>query len=184
METLPVLLNTLFGTHIKVISGYKGGNAIYLAMERGEVQGRCGGLVSSINATRPDWFASHKVTVPIQVALNRNIQFPDVPAVVELAEDERTRNILRLALAAEDMDRPILVPPGVPAERLAALRVAFHAAMNDPGFIAEAERQRLEIDEVAGEKVAAIIAAAFALPPETVRAANDAMHLTGSHGSE
>lgn len=184
METLPALLNTLFGTHIKVISGYKGGNAIYLAMERGEVQGRCGGLVSSINAPRPDWFASHKVTVPIQVAINRNAQFPDVPAVVELAEDERTRNILRLALAAEDMDRPILVPPGVPAERLAALRVAFHAAMNDPGFIAEAERQRLEIDEVAGEKVAAIIAAAFALPPETVRAANDAMHLTGSHGSE
>jgi tripartite-type tricarboxylate transporter receptor subunit TctC len=62
METLPALLNRLFGTRIKVISGYKGGNAIYLAMERGEVQGRCGGLVSSINATRPDWFTSHKVT--------------------------------------------------------------------------------------------------------------------------
>jgi tripartite-type tricarboxylate transporter receptor subunit TctC len=184
METLPALLNTLFGTRMKVISGYKGGNAIYLAMERGEVQGRCGGLVSSINATRPDWFASHKVTVPIQVALNRNIQFPDVPAVVELAKDERTRDILRLALAAEDMDRPILAPPGVPAERLAALRAAFHAAMNDPGFIAEAKRQRLDIDEVAGEKVAAIIATTFSLPPETVKAANDAMHLTGSHGSE
>jgi tripartite-type tricarboxylate transporter receptor subunit TctC len=184
METLPALLNKLFGTRMKVISGYKGGNAIYLAMERGEVQGRCGGLVSSINATRPDWFASHKVTVPIQVALNRNTQFPDVPAVIELAKDERTRDILRLVLAAEDMDRPILAPPGVPAERLAALRAAFHAAMNDPGFIAEAKRQRLDIDEVAGEKVAAIIATTFALPPETVKAANDAMHLTGSPGSE
>jgi tripartite-type tricarboxylate transporter receptor subunit TctC len=180
METLPALLNKLFGTRMKVISGYKGGNAIYLAMERGEVQGRCGGLVSSINATRPDWFAGKLVTVPIQVALNRNTQFPDVPAVVELAKDERTRDILRLALAAEDMDRPILAPPGVPAERLAALRAAFHAAINDPGFIAEAKRQRLDIDEVAGEKVAAIIAATFALPPETVKAANDAMHLTGS----
>ena len=61
---------------------------------------------------------------------------------------------------------------------------AFHAAMNDPGFIAEAKRQRLEIDEVAGEQVAAIIATTFALPPETVKAANDAMHLTGSHSSE
>jgi tripartite-type tricarboxylate transporter receptor subunit TctC len=180
METLPTLLNRLFGTRIKVISGYKGGNAIYLAMERGEVQGRCGGLVSSINATRPDWFASRKVTVPIQVAINRNAQFPDVPAVVELAKDERTRNILRLALAAEDMDRPILAPPGVPPERLGVLRAAFHDAMNDPGFIADAKRQRLEIDEVAGEKVAAIIAGTFALPPDIVKAANDAMHLTGS----
>jgi len=180
METVPALLNKLFGTRIKVISGYQGGNQIYLAMERGEVQGRCGGLVSSINATRPDWFTDHKVTVPIQVAINRNAQFPDVPAVVELAKDERTKNILRLALAAEDMDRPILAPPGVPPARLAALRAAFHDAMNDPGFIAEAKRQRLEVDEVAGEKVAAIIAATFALPPDVVKAANDAMHLTGS----
>jgi len=184
METIPALLNKLFGTRIKVISGYKGGNAIYLAMERGEVQGRCGGLVSSINATRPDWFASRKVTVPIQVAINRHAQFPDVPAITEYAKDERTRNILRLVLAAEDMDRPILAPPGVPAERLAALRAAFHAAMNDPGFVAEAERQRLEIDEVAGEKVAAIIADTFALPPDIVKAANDAMHLTGSQANE
>jgi tripartite-type tricarboxylate transporter receptor subunit TctC len=184
METLPALLNKLFGTRIKVISGYQGGNAIYLAMERGEVQGRCGGLVSSINATRPDWFASRKVTVPIQVALARNAQFPDVPAIVELARDERTKDILRLALAAEDMDRPVLAPPGVPPERLAALRAAFHAAMNDPGFIADATRQRLEIEEVAGEKVAAIVAATFALPPDVVKAANDAMHLTGSQGSE
>src|SRR5690349_8893888 len=60
METIPALLNKLFGTRMKVISGYQGGNAIYLAMERGEVQGRCGGLVSSINATRPDWFAEKK----------------------------------------------------------------------------------------------------------------------------
>jgi tripartite-type tricarboxylate transporter receptor subunit TctC len=184
METLPVLLNRLFGTRIKVISGYQGGNQIYLAMERGEVQGRCGGLVSSINATRPDWFTDHKVTVPIQVAINRNAQFPDVPAVVELAKDERTKNILRLALAAEDMDRPILAPPGVPPERLAALRAAFHDAMNDPGFIADAKRQRLEVDEVAGEKVAEIVAATFALPPDIVKAANDAMHLTGSQGSD
>ncbi|HTO84795.1 MAG TPA: tripartite tricarboxylate transporter substrate-binding protein [Methylomirabilota bacterium] len=184
METLPVLLNRLFGTRIKVISGYKGGNAIYLAMERGEVQGRCGGLVSSINATRPDWFASHKVTVPIQVAITRNVQFPDVPAIVELARDARTRDILRLALAAEDMDRPILAPPSVPPERIAALREAFHAAMTDPGFIADAKRQRLEIDEVAGERVAAIIAETFALPPDVVKAANDAMHLTGSQGSD
>jgi tripartite-type tricarboxylate transporter receptor subunit TctC len=101
METIPAMLNKLFGTRIKVISGYRGGNEIYLAMERGEVQGRCGGLLSSINSTRPDWFAQHKVTVPIQAALRRNPQFAKVPAIVELAKDERTRRILELALAAE-----------------------------------------------------------------------------------
>jgi len=184
METIPALLNRLFGTRIKVISGYRGGNAIYLAMERGEVQGRCGGLVSSINATRPDWFTAGKVTVPIQVALSRNPQFPDVPAIVELARDERTRQVLQLVLAPEDMDRPILAPPGVPPERLAALRAAFHAAMNDPGFIAEAKRQRLDIEEVTGEQVAAIIARTFALPAEVVKAASEAMNLTGSQANE
>jgi len=181
METIPALLNKLFGTRMKVISGYQGGNAIYLAMERGEVQGRCGGLVSSINATRPDWFAEKKVTVPIQIALSRNVQFPDVPAIIELAKDARTRDVLRLALAPDDMDRPILAPPGVPTERLAALRAAFHAAMNDPGFIAQARRQGLDVDEVAGERVAAIVAAAFGLPPEIPKAAADAMKLTGSN---
>jgi tripartite-type tricarboxylate transporter receptor subunit TctC len=184
METIPALLNRLFGTRIKVISGYRGGNAIYLAMERGEVQGRCGGLVSSINATRPDWFADGKVRVPIQVALNRNPQFPDVPAIAELARDERTRQILQLVLAPEDMDRPILAPPGVPPERLAALRAAFHTAMNDPGFVAEAARQRLDVEEVTGEQVAAIIARTFALPAEVVRAASEAMNLTGSQANE
>ncbi len=184
METIPAVLNKLFGTRIKIISGYKGGNAIYLAMERGEVQGRCGGLVSSINATRPDWFAAGKVTVPIQVALARNPQFPDVPAIIELARDERTRQILQLVLSGEDMDRPILAPPGVPAERIAALRAAFHAAVNDPEFLAEAKRQHLDVDEVAGEKVAAIVARAFAMPDEIVKAANEAMALTGAQGTD
>ena len=76
METMPAMLNKLFGTHIKVISGYKGGNDVYLAMERGEVQGRCGGLISSIKSTRPDWFPQKKVSVPIQIATERDPEFP------------------------------------------------------------------------------------------------------------
>src|SRR5262249_30628613 len=157
METIPAMLNKLFGTRMKVISGYRGGNEIYLAMERGEVQGRCGGLGSSINSTRPDWVAQRKVTRPLQGAPRRQPAVPQVPPVVELAKDERTRRILDLALAADDMDRPILAPPGVALERVTALRAAFHAAMNDPEFIAQAAKQHLEIDEVAGETIAGII---------------------------
>src|SRR5262249_17533872 len=99
METLPAMINKLFGTKIKVISGYRGGNDVYLAMERGEVTGRCGGLKSSIKSTRPDWFPSRKVSVPIQIALERDPEFPNSPALVEFAKDEKTKQVLELALA-------------------------------------------------------------------------------------
>ncbi|HXF54160.1 MAG TPA: tripartite tricarboxylate transporter substrate-binding protein [Hyphomicrobiaceae bacterium] len=178
METLPKMVNELFGTKIKIISGYKGGNEVFLAMERGEVHGRCGGLVSSINSTRPDWFPKKKVAIPITIAVERNKLFPDVPAIIEFAKDERTKQILELILVPQELDRPILAPPGVPPERVAALRVAFHAAINDPGFIEEAKKSKLEIDEVSGEKVAALIRNAYAVSKEIVAAANQAMDMT------
>lgn len=183
METMPNMLNRLFGTKIKVISGYKGGNDIYLAMERGEIQGRCGGLISSIASTRPDWFPQKKVNVPVQIATARNPLFPEAPAIMELAKDARTRGILQLMLAPLQMDRPILTPPGTPADRVAALRKAFHETMADPGFIAEAAKEHLEIGEVSGEQVAKILDDAYAMPPEIAKAATDAMS-AGGEGSE
>jgi len=182
METIPMMLNKLFGTKIKVIAGYRGGNEVYLAMERGEVHGRCGGLISSIHSTRPDWFPQKKVAVPIQISMERDPEFPDVPAVGEFAKDARTKQILQLILSPMAMDRPILMPPGVPADRVAALKIAFHAAMADPAFLADAKKQRLEVKEVDGEKVAKILATSFAMPPEVVKAANDAMGGTGGAG--
>ena len=179
METLPAMLNKLFGTKIKIISGYKGGNDVFLAMERGEVHGRCGGLVASISSTRPDWFPEKKVAIPIMVSLERNPRFPDVPAVTEFAADERTKRVLTLVLSPQEIDRPVLVPPGVPDDRFNALRKAFEAAVADPGFLAEAKKLRLDVDPVKGERVAAIIAGAFANPPDIVEAANEAMSVTG-----
>jgi tripartite-type tricarboxylate transporter receptor subunit TctC len=177
METLPAMINRLFGAKMKVISGYKGGNAIYLAMERGEVEGRCGGLMSSINSTRPDWLPQGKVTIPIQIALERSPLIPGTPALGEFTKDQPTRQILQLFTAPQSMDRPILTPPGVPAERVAALRAAFHAAINDPGFIAEANKQHLQIQEIDGPGVAAILADAYKLPADVVKAVNDMTHV-------
>src|SRR5580692_852053 len=171
METMPMMLDKLFGTKIKVISGYKGGNDIYLAMERGEIQGRCGGLISSIASTRPDWFPQKLVNVPIQIAGTRSPLFPQTPAIMELAKDDRTRRILQLVLAPLQMDRPILAPPGTPADRVAALRQAFHDTMTDPGFIAEAAKEHLEVEEVGGAQVARILDDAFAMPPDIAKAA-------------
>jgi tripartite-type tricarboxylate transporter receptor subunit TctC len=180
METIPAVLNKFFGTKIRIVSGYKGGNEIYLAMERGEVDGRCAGLVSSIRSTRPDWFPQNKVVVPIVVGFKRMALFPDAPAVAEFAKDEVSKQVLSLMLVPQEMDRPFLAPPGVPAERVAALRKAFHAAFQDPGFQAEAERTGLEINYVAGEAMAKILNDAYALPADVVRAAGEAMNLSGS----
>jgi tripartite-type tricarboxylate transporter receptor subunit TctC len=180
METLPHMLNKLFGTKIKVIPGYKGGNDVFIAMERGEVDGRCGGLVASIQSTRPDWFTEKKVNVPIRIALKRSPMFPEAPALIEFAKDERTKQILQLLFSPQGMDRPILAPPGVPAERVAALRAAFHKAINDPAFLAEAAKQRIGIDEVSGEEVADIIRTAYSMPPEIIKTAQEVMNPAGA----
>lgn len=175
METMPRLLNALFGTNIKIISGYKGGDDVFLAMERGEVHGRCGGLVASIKSSRPSWFPEKKVNVLIQVATKRSREFPDVPAVIEFAKDERTKQILEFSLAPQEMDRPILLPPGVPEERVAALRTAFDATLKDPQLLAEAEKMRVTIDPRSGDAVQQMVARAYAMPKDVVEAAGKAM---------
>jgi tripartite-type tricarboxylate transporter receptor subunit TctC len=180
METLPAMMNSVFGTKMKVISGYKGGNDVYLAMERGEVMGRCGGLISSIQSTRPDWFPQKKVVVPIQISAKRDPMFPDSPALLEYAKNDRQKQILQLVLAPMEIDRPILLPPGVAQDRVDALRKAFHETMQDPAFIAEAQKEHIEIDEISGPDVQKIIEEAYSLPPEVVKAAKEAMNVGGA----
>ena len=175
METLPAMLNKQFGTKMKVISGYKGGNDVYLAMERGEVMGRCGGLISSIQSTRPDWFPQKKVIVPIQISASRDPMFPDSPAIIEYAKDLKTKQVLELVLAPMEIDRPILAPPGTVPERVAALRKAFHETMIDPAFIAEAKKENIEISEITGEGVQKIIETAYSLPSDVVETAKESM---------
>lgn len=177
METYPQLLNALFGTKIKIVSGYKGGNEVYMAMERGEVQGRCGGGFASLESTRPQWLKKNLIRVPVLFALERNPDRPkDVP-VIERAKDERTKQILQLALMPQAMDRPFLAPAGVPDERVKALRAAFAAAVNDGQFREQAAKQRLEIEPVTGEEVERMLKNAFQLPPDVVKAAAVAMRI-------
>jgi tripartite-type tricarboxylate transporter receptor subunit TctC len=168
------VLDNLFATNIKIVSGYTGGNEVYLAMERGELTGRCGGLVDSIDSTRPDWFSKKLVTVPIVLAMKRLPRFPDVPAIGEFAKDKKTKQVLQLIFSPQGMDRPLFAPPGVPADRVAALRAAFNAAMDDPAFIAEAKKQHLGIDKVSGKEVAQIVDDAYAMSPDVIKAASAA----------
>src|SRR5262249_13374857 len=101
----------------------------------------------------------------------RDPEFADSPALGELAKDERAKQILEVLLAPMGMNRPILLAPGTPTDKVAALRNAFHEAMNDPGFIANPKRANIEIDEISGDQVAHIVARAYAMPPDAIKAA-------------
>ena len=175
MEIYPVVLNRLFGTKIKVIGGYKDGGSIFHAMEQGEIHGRCGPQLTAIRSIRPQWIFEHKISIPIMVSEQRSRDFPDTPTIMEYAKDEPTRQQMRLLIVTQDMDRPLLVPPGVPAQRVKELRDAFDATMKDQAFLADVDKFRLHLDPVRGEDVARALAGAYAMPPDVVALAREMM---------
>jgi tripartite-type tricarboxylate transporter receptor subunit TctC len=175
MDAYPAMLNSLFGTKMKVIGGYKAGTDIYLAMERGELDGRCGGQLTVIKATRPDWLTERKINVPILIAEKRSAVFPDTPTVMEFVKDEARRRQLELMMVAQGMDRPVLLPPGVPAERVKELREAYEATVADPAFHAEIDKRNLHLDPVRGEAMTRSLERAFSAPPEVIAAARETM---------
>ena len=169
---LPAMLNKLLATKIKVINGYKDGGEIFQAMEKGEIEGRCSTqLTKHIQSIRPQWLTEHKLSVPILIGRQRIAEFPDTPAVMEFAKDDATRAQLELMLLTQDMDRPVLLPPGVPAERVAQMRAALFATMADPAFVTAAQNMHLHLEPVRGEDLAKALAEAYALPPPDVVAA-------------
>jgi tripartite-type tricarboxylate transporter receptor subunit TctC len=175
MDAYPALLNKLFGAKIKIIAGYKDGTSIYLAMERGEVDGRCGGQMSNLRATRPEWLTDKKVVAPIVISTKRHPDFPDTPTVMEFARDDATRQTLELMAVSQGLDRPVLMPPNTPPARVKEIRDAFKATLADPDFIAEIKRRNLSIDPVFGEEMTATLAQAFALPTPVIEAAREAL---------
>ena len=158
--------NGVFGTKMRIVSGYPGGNDVVLAMERGEVQGRCGWSWSSIMATHKAWIDEKKITVLAQLALRKHPELPDVPLVMDLAKTPEQKQILKLIFARQVMGRPYLAPPGVPADRVEVLRKAFMDTMNDKDFLAAAEKEKLEITPVDGDDLQKLVAEVYATPAE------------------
>jgi tripartite-type tricarboxylate transporter receptor subunit TctC len=170
MEVMPTLLNRLFGTKIKIISGYKDGNEVFLAMARGEVQGRCSNLGTTLQSNHPEWLTEHKIFVPIVMGSRRDPLFPDSPTILELTRDKTLRQQLELIFATQTIDRPVLAPPGVPVTRVAELRAAFVATMTDPAFLTEAKKLHMETNYITGAAVDDVFARAYATPPEIIEA--------------
>ena len=168
-DVYPLVLNGILGTKLKLITGYPGGNDINLAMERSEVGGRCGLSWSTILATRPDWVADRKIVVLVQLALKKHADLPDVPLVMDFAKTDEQTKMLRLVFARQSLGRPYIAPPGVPAERIVALRQAFTATMRDNRFLAEAQDAKLEIEPVAGEELQNLVRQSLDVPPALAR---------------
>lgn len=164
----PVVARGILGLRFKVISGYDGTPKIHLAMESGEVQGNGATSWTTLKALQPDWVADKKVKVLLQWSLRPHPELEDVPMAIDLAQSPEDREALRFMLARLDYGRPFFVPPGVPTERVAALRLAFDATMKDSSFLEEAKKLRLDIDPISGTEVAKLIAEDAATPPKVL----------------
>lgn len=171
-DQFPRIANGVLGTKMKVITGYPGGNEVGLAMERGEVQGRCGWSWSSVKSTHQKWLDQKRFSILVQLALKKHPDLPDVPLIVDLAKTEEQRKILELIFARQVMGRPYVAPPGVPRDRIEALRKAFMDTMSDKEFLADAEKAQLEITPVSGAQLEQLVRDLFATPPEIAKKAS------------
>jgi hypothetical protein len=135
-------------------------------MESGEVEAMTSPFWSSIRTARPDWIPRHLVRILFQYGQRPHPDLADVPFALDLIEQEADRILLRAAAAPLGLGRPFAAPPGVPAERLVALRAAMMATFQDPAFRADCLQQRLDCgDPKSGDEIASLIGTAYGTPP-------------------
>lgn len=169
----PQIINNLTGAKIRIIAGYPGGSAVNLALERGEVNCRGTNSWASQKATLGHWLKERRINVLVQWGLKKNpeiseYQGRDVPLSSELGKTDADRAALRLLASGSAIGRPIVAPPGVPADRVKALRAAFDATMTDPKFRAEAERQKMDLAPLPGEEVQRLAVETISAPEPVV----------------
>lgn len=164
----PILFNTVLGTRMKVITGYRGGPEMSQAIESGEAHGRCGWSWSGAKSTKPDWIEKKLVHVLMQAGLKKSADLPHVPLVIDLAKTDRQRQILTLAFAPQEIAWPFVAPPGLPDTRQAILRQAFDSALRDSELLADAAKLKLDIDPMPGVKVERIVNDLYKTPADIV----------------
>ena len=156
-ETTPRLYNSLLGTKFKVVTGYNSTSQIALAIERGEVQGIGDWSWSSLKAVRPYWLAEKKVTLLMQGALKNEPELGNLPSALDFIKNDADRKVLQLHFTQKTAARPVILPPGVPKERVALVRKAFQELMRDKEFQDDVQKSRLEIAFVPGEEVEQVV---------------------------
>jgi tripartite-type tricarboxylate transporter receptor subunit TctC len=159
--TLPAVMNEVLGTKFKIVTGYTGGNQINLAMERGEVQAR-NNTWSSWKATKPDWLRDKKLAIIAQAG--PRAADLDAPSLEEMAKNAEDRQLIELIVSGTQLGRPLATTPGVPEQRLKALRDAFAATMQDPEFLEEARKLNFEVDPVLGDALQKVVSRVLTTP--------------------
>lgn len=160
------LMNATLRTKFKIISGYDGAE-ILLAMERGEVQARCGFGYPSLKTTRPEWLQDKRIHILAQLSSKPHPEIPNVPLLKDLVAPEQSAAV-ELAGATDEMARPYAAPPGIPKDRAEALRDAFMRMVKDKDFLAEAAKQRLEIDPASGLEIESLLDRIYSSPKSAV----------------
>lgn len=170
----PTVLNNILGTKFKVVPGYQTTGQIHIAMERGEVQGRAGNFFSSLKTNNPDWIRDNKVDIIMQIGVDRDPEFKDIPLMTELGKTEDQKRVLALFSGEIAMGRAFLTTPDVPADRVATLRKAFMDTMKDPAFLAEAAKIDLPVRPTDHARLASIVQSILSTPPQLVARARKA----------
>jgi tripartite-type tricarboxylate transporter receptor subunit TctC len=158
------LMNAMLGTKFNIVHGYVNQAPIWLAMERGEIQGAAGPFYSSLENSKPDWLRDHKVTLIVQISLEKHPNLPNVPLLYDFAKTPEDKQEMKLAFSGLLMGRPYVAPAGVPADRVKALRESFMASMKDPALLADAKKVHLEINPMDGEAVHKLLVDMYATP--------------------
>jgi tripartite-type tricarboxylate transporter receptor subunit TctC len=174
---MATLLRNLLGAKLKVVSGYKSGPHLLNSIENGEINGTCGIAMTSIGVSHPHWFRDKLVNLLIQTGLERDTrpQLANVPMAYEMAKNAEQKAVMEVLFANGQMDRPVLAPQEVPAARVAALRAALKATLEDKDFKAETEKAKVPTRYVSGEEVASLIERLYASPPSVIAAVKKAM---------
>lgn len=175
-SVFPRVLADAFGWRFKVIEGYPGSQEALQALETGEVDGHLsGGSSAAFRARIAPWIRSGQAKVVLQMGFRKDEAFPEAPLALERAPTPEHRSLLELVLTPQLMGRPFLAPPGVPADRVAALRTGFDATMSDPSFLDEAKRLNMDIQPVSGAEIAQVLERVYASPPALLERARGIM---------
>ena len=164
----PVVARALLGLKFKLVSGYPGTGPVHIAIERGEVQGFGANGWLSLKALKSNWIAENKVRIVMQYSMTRAPQFPDIPAIGELLKSEADRQAIAMLVTRLQFGRPFFLPPDVPVARVAALRRAFDSTMQDPAYLADAEKAKLDVSPMRGEDIGPFVAKVLATPEPVV----------------
>jgi tripartite-type tricarboxylate transporter receptor subunit TctC len=179
-EQFARVMNGFFGTKIRIVSGYTGGQALGMALEQGEIDGRCGWSWGAVKSTHGNWLTSGDARVILQIGHQKHPDLPHVPLLSDFATTDEQRSVLRLTMARLPLARPYVAPPGVPTDRLEALRKAFIDTMQDPEFQAEANKAQLELRPLSGDEAGHLVADVFRNTPPQVVAKTKELFGTGT----